>query len=801
MYSSWRTRFRTSCGQKRCAAALISAFTLAAAFPAEAQNLPQAAAEGNEPGVKIPEVVVKAPSEPKKPERVKRKTNAPQAAAPAGQAVPALQLKAAPSGLSNPSGQTVTNLESPSAGSEPLFSASDLLKDSPGISMKQGNGPRDLGISIRGSNARSPFAIRNIQVFEDGFPVTQPDGLSRTDLTDPHAYSGIDVYRGPSSALFGNYATGGAINFRTRPGREINGGSYGVEAGSHGYLNNYLIAGGKSGAFEASVFASDVRGDGFLGYSAFNTQTINALISAQVTPDDKITVKVIDNQLYTQLPVRLSLNQYKINPYQTGCEWAATAAAGCGTVKLFVNGYSAPSVPQTAAEAGLHRDDRRTIFGARWEHGFGANTVWRTQFTFDDRNIHQPTSATGGIGDYPSYNASSDLVNRGNLFGFNATHLAGVFYNTLTWSGDSFNLRPGGDGALGRLRSNVSGTVSNAGVRAREEIELNRYWTAAAGIDLESTNLNGVSSAYSYSPDGSMATVTKIGADRDFLNSAKEASVTYHPAEAWQVRARVATAYGTPQLGNLFVTQAGVEGNNTQLKPQTNTGYDLGADWRPTKATKLSVTGFYEFFKDELVSQSPGASLKSFTFNAPASEHRGIEVAAEISLTPEWRLTAAYSLNDQYYTDYVERLSAGSQSSAFDRAGNKIPGVSPNELTAQVRYDRADGPWEGFGGFLEYQWKDAFYMDNANLLKAPGYSLFNFNLHYNTKIRGKVVTNLGVFFEVRNIFDETYIASANNITNTISSGAQNPASVLADSTGSIYAGPPRTFVGGMKVDF
>ena len=32
------------------------------------------------------------------------------------------------------------------------------------------------------------------------------------------AYGAIDVIRGPSSALYGNYATGGALNFRTRPG-------------------------------------------------------------------------------------------------------------------------------------------------------------------------------------------------------------------------------------------------------------------------------------------------------------------------------------------------------------------------------------------------------------------------------------------------------------------------------------------------------------------------------------------------------------------------------------------------------
>src|SRR5207253_6195356 len=112
-------------------------------------------------------------------------------------------------------GQTVTTIPGTQFQDQPAFSIGDILRQSPGISIKQGNGPRDVGISIRGSNARNGFGIRNIQVFEDGFPVTQPDGLSRTDLTDPHAYSAIDVFRGPSSAMFGNYATGGAINFHT----------------------------------------------------------------------------------------------------------------------------------------------------------------------------------------------------------------------------------------------------------------------------------------------------------------------------------------------------------------------------------------------------------------------------------------------------------------------------------------------------------------------------------------------------------------------------------------------------------
>ena len=238
-----------------------------------------------------------------------------------------------------PTGQTETTIDRSQFDNRPAVTVADVLRESPGISVKQGNGPRDIGISIRGSNARNGFAIRNIVIFEDGFPVTQPDGLSRSDLIDPRAYSAIDVIRGPSSALYGNYATGGALNFRTRPGRTIDGVEYGVDGGSFGYLNNYLTAGKKVGNFEYSLFASDARGDGFIQNSWYNTQTVNFLGTLHATPDDRFTVKFINNNLDTRLPIRYSLNQFYQNPFQRGCE--RPASPGCGTVSLFNNGFNA----------------------------------------------------------------------------------------------------------------------------------------------------------------------------------------------------------------------------------------------------------------------------------------------------------------------------------------------------------------------------------------------------------------------------------------------------------------------------
>jgi iron complex outermembrane receptor protein len=162
---------------------------------------------------------------------------------------------------------------------------------------------------------------------------------------------------------------------------------------------------------------------------------------------------------------------------------------------------------------------------------------------------------------------------------------------------------------------------------------------------------------------------------------------------------------------------------------------------------------------------------------------------------------AAYTYLDEVYTEYTENIINGAVFS-FNRAGNKIPGISPNELTTRLGYDEFSGPLAGLGAFVEVQWRDSFYLDNANLLKAPGYELVNLNVHYKTDLASDYFKSLSFYLEVRNLFDRTYVASANNIADSVNAlGVQNQASFLATTTGSIYAGSPRAFVAGMKVAF
>ena len=135
---------------------------------------------------------------------------------------------------------------------------------------------------------------------------------------------------------------------------------------------------------------------------------------------------------------------------------------------------------------------------------------------------------------------------------------------------------------------------------------------------------------------------------------------------------------------------------------------------------------------------------------------------------------------------------------AVSRAGNKIPGVSSNELTARLSYDTPLGLYKGVGAYVEYQWHDGFYMENANLLWAPGYETVDVNVHYERTLNWGPIKSFLAYFEVRNVLDEVYIASANNIADRNGSTA---ATLAQTGTSSIYAGAPRTYYGGMKVRF
>jgi len=667
----------------------------------------------------------------------------------------------------NPAGRTITRVQRDEIAATDTFSLKDLLESSPGINLKQTNGPRDVSISIRGSGAKQGFGVRNMKIYEDWFPTTQSDGLSRTDLHDPNAYEGMDVMRGPSSSLYDNYAIGGVLNFRARRGRDIQGLDMGSSAGSHGYLNNTLHLGNQSQGMEYSLFGSVIKGDGFLNHSDYITATQN--FNLTFTPDEKRTFhfKFLNNDLETNVPNRISLNQFDLDPRSSGL----TTGTAAGSV--------------SAEQAAQNRHDRRTIIGGRFEYAPDPLTGIRVMAAYDVKDINQ-TFSTVIDNVNPNFHHYIDVTREGMVFGKPAKHLAGVFYNYMEQESTNFQNMADFRGTRGRMESNTRGWHRNYGGRLREELSLTPTLNLVMGVGAENSDVNA-----NVTTRTGAETYRRIPVDRSFFNVAPEIGLVYQATPKTKFNARAGSAYGIPGIGQLTTTAQGTPGNNSDLDAQRVVGFELGAD-RRGDALSVNAVGYYEFFYDEFITQAPApgsAGTSNFTSNAPRADHRGAELWVNWKLPAGLFWSAAYTFNNHVYTEYEERFST---TTVVDRKGNKVPGVEEHIVNTKVGVESA----MGLGGWVELSWVDDYFINNSNTLKAEDYTVLNLNMHYGRKLKGRVFKGVTLFFDVKNALDKLYIGSANVVADSATS---TPTSLR--NTAAFFAAPTRQFFGGVKLEF
>jgi iron complex outermembrane recepter protein len=735
----------------------------------------------------------------------------------------------------DPPGQTVTDLSHKIISTTPTVSMKELLQFSPGVDVKQGQTPREVYISIRGSgnrpNSGYPYGVRNVMMYEDGFQIVTADGNVRTDILDPHAFTAVDVYRGPSSALFGNYATGGAVNFRSFSGAQIDGFETGSEFGSFGYINNYVRAGKKLantgiGDVDIAFFASDARGQSYIAHSAYEYNQAKILANWTPTPTDRFTVKTVVNDTFAQTANTNSFAQYYLNPFQQSyacaipTSWNASLCPNLGVPRNgSFTGPGNPTVIQSVGELGTHMHIDQDIVGARWEHDLDSTTTWRSQVTYNyldfPAGLWTPPktgpAASGGLGGPialrgPSVglNAITDITSRMPLFGLPAIHYVAFFWDDIDTTEWLYPQLPylWNYGMPGGLVGKLDYEQNNYSIRAREELALTPQLTAVAGFSSNWDRIWGVNTVYNYNAKGVMTLPTAFAIDKGFWNTAPEASLTYRYSPEWQLRTRFAGGYGTPTFAYLTTTRNGA-GLNTGLRPQTNLGLDVGIDWTPTKDVTVSVTGFNEWFRNEILNLASGIYI--YQANIPASQHRGAEVNGEWRPIEGAKLIAAYTYNDQFITSYWDDLGlVAGKPVAYNRAGNKVPNAPAHTATARIGYDQPVGLFRGLGAYVEYVYKSSYTIDNANFTTVPSYGLVNLNLHYAHDVYDSYLKNFEVYFNVSNLFDGNYVARAGTMTNQLIAGTviQANAPLLATQLGAgIVPGQPRSFSAGLKLKF
>ena len=124
----------------------------------------------------------------------------------------------------------------------------------PGVRMEE-RSPGSYRISFRGSTLRSPFGVRNVKVYLDGIPFTDPGGNTYMTQLAPFDMYSLELIKGPAGSLYGA-ATGGALLIQSRPNNW-----------QPGFTAEYSYGSFNSNTINAQVRLGDQNGGNIINYS------------------------------------------------------------------------------------------------------------------------------------------------------------------------------------------------------------------------------------------------------------------------------------------------------------------------------------------------------------------------------------------------------------------------------------------------------------------------------------------------------------------------------------------------------
>ncbi|MGE0766646.1 MAG: TonB-dependent receptor family protein [Hyphomicrobiaceae bacterium] len=612
----------------------------------------------------------------------------------------------------------------------PANTIKDTLGWVPGIVLQPKSGI-DNRVSIRGSGLTRNYGNRGVNLYLDGIPINTSDGLFDVFEIDPSAYRYIEVYKGANALRYGANALGGAINFVTPTGRDAPVFDARVDAGSFGFLKLQASSGGASGPFDYFVNASAQREDGYRAHSEGDMERLSANFGYRLSAGAETRFYVNANSWRQRLPGELTKSD-------------------------------ALNAPRTADSEFVRQDQQRNIDSLRLANSttlrFGPTTVDFGVFTHQrhvDHPIYRYLDYT--VSDYGGFGrVTDDRV----IGGFRNRLIVGINVHDGTIDYEEYD-NPGG-AVKGALVTSAIWKSQNQSAYA----ENNFYVLPNVALIAGGQFLHAVRDQEDRFPSNG-----DQSGRRSWDIFSPKAGVLWDLTPAWQIFANVSRSAEVPTYdANNFSSPI-----SSNVDAQTATSYEIGTRGRrPNVSWDLAV--YHSDLDNELQCLRTSPFSPCTVVNADRSIHRGIEAGFGVAVlkttfAPEDRfwLNVAYTYNDFFFDG--DPLFGD----------NKLPGVAPHIIRAEVLYKHPGGFYAG----PNVEWMpEAFFADNANSLTIDPFALYNFRIGYD---RG---TGWSGYLEGRNLLDTRYIsttitaASADASSALFNPGAASP-STVGCATGSV----------------
>jgi iron complex outermembrane receptor protein len=282
------------------------------------------------------------------------------------------------------------------------------LNATPGVRMEE-RSPGSYRLNIRGSTLRSPFGVRNVKVYWNGIPFTDPGGNTYLNQLSYYNINSIEVIKGPAGSLYGA-GTGGALLINSQ-GEEWNDGvSVSGLLGSNKTINSALqVRLGKDNS-RHSLSYSHLESDGYRDHSEMRRDIVSWESRIKTNLKQDLLFTVFYGDLYYQTPGGLTEAQFKDNPRAARGPAGATPGAEEAKAAIYQKTFLAgithtyrfnENFENTLAVYGAYSDIKNPTFRnyeKRYEPHYGGRTVFKWQKDVDETRFGILFGAEGQIG-------------------------------------------------------------------------------------------------------------------------------------------------------------------------------------------------------------------------------------------------------------------------------------------------------------------------------------------------------------------------------------------------------------------
>ena len=590
------------------------------------------------------------------------------------------------------------------------FSSASIVaavNSTPGIRMEE-RSPGSYRINIRGSSLRSPFGVRNVKIYYNDIPYTDPGGNSYLNNLGYYNFNSLEIIKGPGSSLYGA-GTGGVMMIESLNENAVAGVMAEYTGGSYNLHNVYGALTTNNEKAITRISYQHQKNDGYRNQSGLQRDVASWNGIFKLDEKRQIKTSFLYSDLFYETPGALTLSEYTANPKAArpavGGFPSAEQAKAAVSEKTFVAGASyiqpiTTSLENKTTAYGMYTDFRNPNVRG-YDRSSDPHAGGRTVFTFK-QPIAQSTL---------TINAGAELQQ-----GFTkvATH--------KNVNGNPDSLRSTDD-----IKNRQSFVFAQASLDVAD-------WTIVAGA-----SWNQLKVRYQrYTPRASGEQVRK------FDNEIAPRVAILKKLKNVTLYSSMSKGFSPPTTAELLPTGGII---NFNLNAEDGTNYDLGFRGTFLQGLYIDVNAFLFSLRNTIV-QRRTAGGGDFFENAGKTKQHGIETyisyplfqsSAFVNRSVIW---VSHTWHDFEYKNFKQVDN--------DFSGKKMPAEAPHTIASGLDFVANNG----LSALLTYYYSDKIPLNDANTAYAKKYNLLGLKLGYEKLIREKF--RLKIFAGVENLLDEKY---------------------------------------------